>query len=106
MDPRSVEAAAQANVPRYFDGPTLLQLDLSSGPANAIDPAQAISMRKLEDSSDASPCLLGGVGGILAAGGSCGTGPSCGAGASFSAHGSPRGAAAGTSANFYGNSGW
>jgi hypothetical protein len=97
-NPRSVDAAAMANVPCYFQNDTILMFDLDAGPARAQDPAQAASASRVNDAGVDATCLplCGGLG----IGGGCSI-DSYGIGA-----GGAHGKTSATPVNTYGNSGW
>jgi hypothetical protein len=97
-NPRSVDAAAMANLPCYFQGSAILQDDLAAGPSQAQDPAQAAAAQRINDAGIESCNVFATFGGAC---GGCGSYGSCGA---TGLSGRASGCASGL--NTYGNSGW
>ncbi len=100
-NPHSIDAAAMASVPRYFDGSSLLVDDLIAGPFLAQDPAQAAALQRFNIEGIESCNMLPAGGGACGAGGSYGSEVSCRP-AGASGHGSGWG----SGMNTYGSGGW
>jgi hypothetical protein len=94
-NPRSVDAAAMANVPCYFEGSSILQADLAAGPSRAQDPAQAASAQRINVAMDEECTASPFCGASIGFGGGFGATVSSGRRGGFS-----------NGLNTYGNGGW